>query len=241
MYLSERFSRYTRLSDEAKMKFPIGVISYVNVTLCVYGVVVAGYMSTSTTFNELIFLQYWLLMSLFMTGLLNVTLIWHRSKNEAHEIVYELKMIHAMFFGNALIHYLINTSQSAVSNVLINNLVHCCALALMLVELTVLLGHSLDIYSNYHYAKACFLIVMFVAAAAAILVMGATSLKNMLLCDNLLMAALLSSTYLLMAIVWAVRKKTAVFNLQRDQIMAFNKPPPTFATVEMENMLKNKV
>ncbi|AAP29895.1 unknown [Choristoneura fumiferana multiple nucleopolyhedrovirus] len=211
MNLFNRCSEYIRLSSDTRTQFSLAAMSYVNVTLCAYGAVVAGYLSTVNTFAELQFLQYWFMLSLFITGLFNVTLFLHRKKTEAHEIVYELKMLHAMFFGNALMHYgVLNTEQSAVSAVLIANLVHCWALALLFVELIVLLGHTLGTYSNYRYAKACFIVVLFISAAVTLITMGANGLKTAPLCDNLPMIALLGIAYLLTAIVWRRARKPPV-------------------------------
>nr|UIX56160.1 HycuOrf-32 hypothetical protein [Hyphantria cunea nucleopolyhedrovirus]UIX56306.1 HycuOrf-32 hypothetical protein [Hyphantria cunea nucleopolyhedrovirus] len=234
--------KYTRLSDETKTRFPFAAMSYVNVALCTFGAVVAGYLSAAYSLADLQFLQYWLLMSLFVTGLINTPLLLQRDKTEAHEIVYELKMLHAMYFGNALVHYgVINTAQSAVSAVLIANLIHCCALALLFVELTVLLGHALHTYSDYRYVKSCFMMIMFLSASIIIIIFSSEAIKNEPLCDNLLLAATVSVAYMLTAIVWAARKEAAGYNLQRVQIMPFNDPPPPFATVEMEDYLKTKI
>ncbi|AGR57072.1 hypothetical protein [Choristoneura rosaceana nucleopolyhedrovirus] len=237
------FTRCCKYTSETRIRFSFAAMSYVNVTIYAYGVVIAGYLSTATTFAELQFLQFWLILSLFVTGVLNVTLLLRQITSEAHEIIYELKMLHAMYLGNALVHYgVINTEQSAVSAVLITNLVHCCALALLFVELTVLLGHALATYYDYRYAKAGFIVVLFVSSAVTYITVGANSIKFRPLCDNLLMAALLSIAYLLTAIVWAVRKEAAGSNLQRVQMVPFNdpSPPPSFATVEMEKLLKEK-
>ncbi|AHD25524.1 ac124 [Choristoneura murinana nucleopolyhedrovirus] len=242
MNLFKRCSEYTRLTNETQTRFPFAAMSYVNVTLCAYGAVAAGYLSTVTTFAELQFLQYWFMLSLFITGLINMTLFLLKNKIESHEIVYELKMLHAMYFGNALMHYgVLNTEHSAVSAMLIANLVHCWALALLLVELTILLGHTLGTYSNYRYAKACFMIVLFISAAVTVITMGANGMKAAPLCDNLIMVALLTIAYLLTAIVWAARKEAAGSYLQRVQVVPFNDPPPPFATVEMDNFLKEKL
>lgn len=242
MNLFNRCFLYTRLSDEIRTRFPFAAMSYVNVTLCMYGAVVAGYLSAAFTFAELQFLQYWLLLSLFATGIINAPLLLQKNKTEAHEIVYELKMLHAMYFGNALVHYgVLNTAQSAVSAVLITNLIHCCALVLLFVELTVLLGHALNHFPDYRYVKSCFMMIMFLSASILIIILSAEALKTEPLCDNLLLTATISVAYMLTAIVWAARKEAAGSNLQRVQMMPpLNDPPPSFATVEMEDYLKTK-
>ncbi|AKR14111.1 hypothetical protein [Dasychira pudibunda nucleopolyhedrovirus] len=235
MNVFKRCSGYIRLSNETRARFPFAAMSYVNVTLCAFGAVVAGYLSAANTFVELQFLQYWLMLSLFVTGLINATLFLRQGKTEAHEIVYELKMLHAMYFANALVHHgLLATERSAVSAVLVANLVHCCALVLLFVELTVLLGHALGTYSDYRYAKACYMLALFVSAAVAVITVGASGMKSAPLCDNLLVAVVLSIAYLLVAIVWAARKEAAGPNLQRVQVVPFNDPPPSFASVEMD-------
>ncbi|ABI13904.2 hypothetical protein AGNV_038 [Anticarsia gemmatalis nucleopolyhedrovirus] len=217
-------------------------MSYVTVTLCSFGAVSTGFLSTARTFSELQFLQYWLLTSLFVTGIINLMLFLNRRRTEAHELVFELKMLHSMYFGNALVHYaLLRTSQSAVSNMLINNLLHCCALGLLLAELIVLLGHTLGTYSDYRYAKMCFLIIFFVFGALTAGLLGADNMATAPLCNDLLMVSFLTTAYILTAIVWAVRKEAAGSALQHVQVMPFNDPPPPFASVEMEDFVKTKV
>lgn len=229
-------SSYTRLPINTSMGFSC---SCSIVVLCTYATVVTAYLSTAHTFAELQFLEYWLILSIFITGIINMPLLLCKNKNEVHEIVFELKMLHAMYFGNALVHYgLLNTSQSAISTALITNLVHCCALLLLFVELTVLLGHIFNVYYSYRYVKTCFVIILSMCTVVTIIVAGGAI---DFLCNNLLMTSFLSVAYLLTAIVWATRKEAAGSNLQRIQIAPFNDPPPSFATVEMEDFLKEKI
>ncbi|AFY62840.1 hypothetical protein [Samia ricini nucleopolyhedrovirus] len=242
MNLLKCCSRYTRISSPGTTQFPVDVMSYVTVTLCAFGAVATSFLSTTTTFSELQFLQYWVIISLFLGGLINLTLLLHQRRTEAHELVFELKMLHAMYFGNALVHHaLLRTSQSAVSNMLINNLMHCCALGLLFVELIVLLGHTLGTYSDYRYAKMCFVIIFFVFGALAAGLLGADGMATAPLCNDLLMVSFLTTAYLLTAVVWAARKEAAGAALQHVQIMPFNDPPPPFASVEMEDFIKTKV
>lgn len=234
MNVFKRCSKYTRLSNATVMRFPFVVMSYATVTLCVYGTIVAGYLFMATSFLEMRFLQYWLILSLIINGFINMSLFLHRNKIESHEIVYELKMLHAMYFGNALLHY--NMTDTEQVSMLITNLVHCCGLALLFVELVVLLGHALGIYSDYRYVKVCYLLIMFMIVVIIVMT-GGSNVKTAPICDDLIMAALLSVTYLLIAIVWATRKEIA--NLQ--QTVLFNEPPPPFTTMEMEDFSKVKV
>ncbi|QBC76014.1 nesp035 [Neophasia sp. alphabaculovirus] len=242
MNLFKRCSQYTRIPSTVKTRFPVDVMSYVTVTLCAFGAVATGFLSTAKTFSELQFLQYWIITSLFVGGLINLTLFLHRRRTEAHELVFELKMLHSMYFGNTLVHHaLLRTSQSAVSNMLVNNLLHCCALGLLLAELIVLLGHTLGSYSDYRYAKMCFVIIFFVFGALNAGLLGADNMATAPLCNDLLMVSFLTTAYMLTAIVWAARKEAAGPVLKNVQIMPFNDPPPPFASVEMEDFVKTKV
>ncbi|AAK85672.1 hypothetical protein [Epiphyas postvittana nucleopolyhedrovirus] len=239
MGLFNQFSQYTRLP--AAPQISLAVMSYVNVTLCAYGAIVAAYLSTATSFVELQFLEYWVMLSLLINGLINVTLFLRQSKTEAHEIVYELKMLHAMYFSSALVNLaIIDTAQSAASAVLVNNLIHCLALFLLFVELTVLLGHTLGTYANYRYTKACYLVVLLVTAAVTIIILTAENVKSSPLCNDLLMASFLTAAFMVIAVVWAVRKEAAGSVLQRVQLTSLYDPPPSFTNVKMEDMLKNK-
>lgn len=83
--------------------------------------------------------------------------------------------------------------------------------------------------------------IMFLSASILIIILSAEALKTEPLCDNLLLTATISVAYMLTAIVWAARKEAAGSNLQRVQMMPpLNDPPPSFATVEMEDYLKTK-
>ena len=217
-------------------------MSYLIVTLCAFGAVSTGFLSTARTFSELQFLQYWMLTSLFVIGVINLPLFLHRRRTEAHELVFELMMLLAMYFGNALVHHaLLRTSQSAVSNMLVNNLLHCYALGLLLVELIVLLGHTLGTYSDYRYAKMCFEIIFFVFGALITGLLGADNLTTAPLCNDLLMVSFLTTAYMMTAIVWAARKEATNSALKNVQVVPFNDPPPPFASVEMEDFVKTKV
>ncbi|QDL57026.1 hypothetical protein QKQ66_gp042 [Dione juno nucleopolyhedrovirus] len=244
MNVFRRCCQYTRLSNAsvAVTQFSLVNMSLINVTLCVYGIIVAAYLSTTTNiFEEIQFLQYWLMLSLLISGHINVPLCFKQNKTEADEVVYELKMLHAMYLANVLVRYgVINTAHSALSASLIVNLVHCCGLVLLLVELIVLLQHTLGTYSDYRYAKACFMLMVFVAAGITIVLMNANRLNFDFVYNNsFVIMVMLSFGYLSTAIVWAVRKEIANSNLQRVQVAsAFTDPPPSFAAVEMQDLLK---
>ncbi|AAQ91698.1 unknown [Choristoneura fumiferana DEF multiple nucleopolyhedrovirus] len=243
MNLFKRCSQYTRIPSTIKTQFSVDVMSYVTVTLVRrFGAVATGFLSTGRTFFELQFLQYWIITSLFVGGLTNLTLFCTDAEPRRTNLSFELKMLHAMYFGNALVHHaLLRTSQSAVSNMLVNNLLHCCALGLLLAELIVLLGHTLGSYSDYRYAKMCFVIIFFVFGALSAGLLGADNMATAPLCNDLLMVSFLITAYMLTAIVWAARKEAAGSVLKNVQLMPFNDPPPPFAFVEMEDFVKTKV
>ncbi|AGA16273.1 hypothetical protein [Thysanoplusia orichalcea nucleopolyhedrovirus] len=243
-------TKYTRLSADTKVKFPYVALSYINVTLCAYTAMAVGYLTTFNEYNNLKYLQYWLLLSFLMSVLINGPTLYTMSKTktkstEAHEIVFEMKLFHAMYFGNVLLNYVVFLDDQMAPNfVFVNNLIHCCVLFVMFVELLILLGDTMGTYTDYQYVKSCYMIIVFVLTMSTSVIMGLECLKTKLVENSLLFGAFVCAMYIVIAIMWSLKNNMTshyISNLQNIQIVPFsyNDPPPPFSTIVMED-LKNK-
>nr|QXI73297.1 AC124 [Bombyx mori nucleopolyhedrovirus] len=236
-------TKYTRLSTDTKMKFPYAALSYINVTLCTYTAMLVGYMAT---FNEFEYLQYWFLLSFLMSVALNAPTLWTAFKTtEAHEVIYEMKLFQAMYFSNVLLNYVVfSDNQMGTNFVFVNNLIHCCVLFMIFLELLILLGHTMGAYTDYRYAKSCYMVILFVSVMSFTIVMGLECLKTKLVDSSLMFNSFMCALYIMIATVWSLKNNLASFyasNLQSIQVVPFsyNDPPPPFSNIVMDD-IKNK-
>ncbi|ABE68507.1 unknown [Plutella xylostella multiple nucleopolyhedrovirus] len=239
-------TKYTRLSTDTKMKFPYVALSYINVTLCTYTAMLVGYMVTFNDSSELKYLQYWLLLSFLMSVVLNAPTLWTMLKTtEAHEVIYEMKLFHAMYFSNVLLNYVVFLDNQMGTNfVFVNNLIHCCVLFMIFVELLILLGHTMGTYTDYQYVKSCYMVILFVSVMSVTIVMGLECLKTKLIDNSLMFNAFVCALYIVIAIMWSLKNNLTNFhvsNLQNIQVVPFsyNDPPPPFSNIVIDD-IKNK-
>ncbi|AOT85505.1 cyun35 [Cyclophragma undans nucleopolyhedrovirus] len=253
-------SRYTRLSNNDKRcNFSLAVVSYINATLCTYATMVVCYMLTFSDHNASIYLQYWLMLSLLLNAVFNMPVIWWPKHDESDEIIYQLKLYHSLFLANIILQSAVfSDHQSTRPNCdFVNGLIHCYVAYVTVVEVLILLGHTMGTYTDYRYVKSCYMLVSFVCVATAAIFVDLSALKGVQI--NITFSVILSILYLILAVLWSLKNSVDQrdghyynANLQSVKIIppfvyinqpppsASSPPPPPFSSVEMTNF-KNKI
>ncbi|USC25959.1 hypothetical protein [Palpita vitrealis nucleopolyhedrovirus] len=246
MALSACCSKYTRLANVTKkFKFPYNALSYINVTLCVYTVMLLGYMLTFNNEASYTYLQYYITLSVLMLGTLNLPTLWSLIKsNEAHEIIYEMKLFHAMCFSNIIVNYFAFSGNKMIENyVFVNNLIHVCMAVFVFVELLVLLGHTMNVYIDYQLVKTSYVMIMFVIFVIVSIIARLECLKSKLFDNSLTFNVLLCALYIVIGIVWSLKQNLIdhcekMFKNVRVVPFIVDDPPPPFSTLEMNDIIK---
>ncbi|ABL76045.1 Mv-ORF93 peptide [Maruca vitrata nucleopolyhedrovirus] len=242
MDLFARCKKYTRLSTDTKRDFPYVALSYINVTLCTYVAMLIGYLLTFDNSSDLKYLQYWLLLSFLMSTMINAPTLWTILKTtEAHEVIYEMKLFHAMYFSNMLLNYVVFLDNQMITNfVFVNNLIHCCVIFMIFVELFILFGNTMGTYTDYQYVKSCYIVVLFVSTMSVTIVMGLQCLKTKLIENGFMFNVLVCALYIVVAIIWSLKNSYYVSNLQNIKVIPFsdNDPPPIFSNIVMDEIKK---
>ncbi|ANF29675.1 ac124 [Catopsilia pomona nucleopolyhedrovirus] len=256
MGIFSRFhAKYEKLNGGTATKLPFAALSYINVTVCVFSIMLIGYMATLADDASLKYLQYWLLLSCLLNVVFNVPSIWWPKKNEADEIVYELKLFLSLYVSNIVINFAVFLNNS-VNFVFLNNLIHYCVTLIMFIELLTLLGHTMGAYADYRYTKSCYIIILFVGTMTFVTVVGLDALKLQQF-NSFTFGVFACAVYIIVAAFWSLKYNGLNGNsrghymanvcnvrivpiLNNDHNNIDNEPPPSFSTVEMEDMLKNK-
>ncbi|UZE89715.1 hypothetical protein [Parapoynx stagnalis nucleopolyhedrovirus] len=204
------------------------------VTVFSYSFIFVLYLSPLLDKEEFIqYFQYWLLMSFSFNMLLNAPFMCGPLKNiieEVDQVLYEFRMIHAMYFSNVLVTYVVYFNNPIANFVILDNAIYALIILLLLMEFLVLFGATLGVYKNYTYVKSMHLIgaCLFLPVLSFLFTKMETIQTQLL--NNLLSSVFFCVTFFVIAIFWNLQeKKRTEKNLQ--PLIPFENPPPSYTSI----------
>jgi hypothetical protein len=209
-----------------------------------YSFIIVLYLSVLLDKEESIpYFQYWLLLSFSCNMLLNVPFMCGPLKNivqEVDQVMYEFKMIHAMYFSNVLLAYVVYFDNPVANYIMLDNAIYVLIILILLMELVILFGATLNVYKNYTYVKSMHMIgaCLFVPILSFLFTKMETIQTHLL--NNLLSSVFFCVTFFVIAIFWNIQeKKTAKKSLQMIPLIPLGTAPPSYTSIQIEK-LQNK-
>ncbi|AVA31125.1 ac124 [Oxyplax ochracea nucleopolyhedrovirus] len=145
-------------------------------TIFVYATIITAYTILFHERNDLIYLQYWLLISIIINFALQAINVGNNNKNfstkniNAKKIIHSAKIFYSLYMGNVYSKTVAFSENIEVCEnyLYVTNLIQTYTMLIIFIELAILLGNAMDYTKNYNKIKNFYVLTLYIIICSII-------------------------------------------------------------------------